>query len=717
MAFASFWISVLLFAIVVGGSTGPWPHGRTNQMILSILAAISVAGTMGLILAQAARFNLATLSGGMLVLSLVVGWIARRHFSLQGLFRSQLDGQKPIAWSRLPGREWLPAILVIGAGAALFFPPHQFILGGADAGVYVNLAANLIRTKSWLIQDNLLATLDPGLWSGLLRAEPPSGFALYTRLPGFYVLEPGSGIVIPQFYPLHTLWLAIGYAGAGVWGSLAMTPLWATLSGGMIYLAVRDWFGRQTALLTTLLLLLTPLQLYFARYPTAEPITQFFVWSHLWTFSHYIRPGPQRRLWGVVAGLTFGQVFLARIDAPPLLLIPTIWAFFLFLNRRWSREEGWFFGPVILLLGIASIHGAFFSRPYVLDTYGHLFQLSGWLLLLAMALLSGGAALLWFVQRQPFPLVERLYTKATQKWARQEIWGRVVAASIVLLALYAYFIRPSQGLSQFFPYWYSGTIVPSLDHENLVRLGWYLSPLGISLAVLGGVRIALNGRWDRIWPWWVAGGIFTLIYVYRIFNNPFQIYAMRRYVPVVLPFLVIGIAYALRWLWGIQRWHPGPRLFALVAGAALMGWLGYNDRLIWDLVEYDGVVSQVEQIADYFDDQAIVLYDDPAPVGLGAILGTPLQFLHGIPSFELQEELVDLPRLRRQIAQWQMEGHPVYLVQSMASFQILAARDLEWVTGARLDFPLLEQSYEHPPSQILTQSYEMQIFQIKTISE
>jgi hypothetical protein len=98
-----------------------------------------------------------------------------------------------------------PAILLLWLLAAgwLFFRPHQFIIGGADAGVYVNLAANIAETGRIQITDPILDNLNPDLYPALLRELPPtenaSVIAPYYALPGFYVTDPQAGQITPQF--------------------------------------------------------------------------------------------------------------------------------------------------------------------------------------------------------------------------------------------------------------------------------------------------------------------------------------------------------------------------------------------------------------------------------------------------------------------------------------------------------------------------------------
>jgi hypothetical protein len=92
---------------------------------------------------------------------------------------------------------------------------------------------------------------------------------------------------------------------------------------------------------------------------------------------------------------------------------------------------------------------------------------------------------------------------------------------------------------------------------NLVRLGWYLSPLGIALA-LAGLALMVYRINATSWLFLVIAAIASVVFLRLTYGTSDQhyIYIMRRYVPHVYPAFAIGIAYA------IVRLTPDLRLFA-----------------------------------------------------------------------------------------------------------------------------------------------------------
>ena len=691
-----------------GNASAPARSGfdALDAVFVGVALALCAAGLLAMPLVEFGIFSLWALTGLLAITGLAAWWWAWRQARHHG--RGWAVSVAPTS-----RREWAVLAGVLLLSALLFARPHESILGGADAGVYVSVGVNMAKTGGLLIHEPLLATLDPANAPALMRELPPWEQVRFLRFPGFYVDEARPDEVIPQFYTLHPLWLTVAYSLGGLHAALLMTPLWGVLGVWAVYMVGRRLLSTGAAWLPALLVLLTPLQLYFARYPTAEPIAQYFAWLGIWAFIGFANQDAPRRLFGLLAGLALGSLFLARIDMIFVLLLPAVWALYLLLGRRWSRIEWWFWLPFVLTTGYAALHGLRFSAPYTLSTYGVVVAFLRTQIWLLAGIGGVGLALLL--------LLSATQQQRLTRWAAsvaQAMWPRyALAGLIVVAAVYGYFVRPRLGETIFAAYWYAGTDIPLTDHLNLVRLGWYLGPLGLLLAVTGGVLAALYAPWRVTWPVWLVGGAFTLFYVYNVLNNPFHIYAFRRYVPVVVPFLQLGAAYGLHWLW--QRGGTGMRrrqwrTVVALLGIALVVTLLYNSRLIGRHVDDAGGVAQLDQLAAQFDEGAVLLFFDPAPVGLGAIFGTPLQYIHGLTAFDVQEEAVYPDRLAAQAAAWQAQGRPVYVVVRdddatpldlpMDAAALTRAGTFAWHTAR------LEQSYDHMPAAVIPVDYAMTIY-------
>jgi hypothetical protein len=667
---------------------------------VALFLLLGVVGFLGLAVAQVGMFSAWALFffGGLVTVGATVLSWRLRHKLLP----------KPISTSR---HELIGVILLLMIAAFSFARPAEYVVGGGDAGVYVNWAADIARNGALLPSDPLTAQLSVEHYDGFLRAQPPTTETDYLRFPGFYLSETEQGQLIPQFYPLQAISLAVAYSVADVWGALFMTPLWGVLGVWAFYLFARLFLRWPLAFLTSLLLIVTPLQLYFARYPTAELLTQYLIWSGLWGFTRYTTSTQLRPLWGLTAGLAIGMVFLARIDALPVLLLPAAWAIYLTVARKWRQEEAWFWIPFLGVFAYAVFHAFWYAYPYTYNTYAGVLPLIRRLAMPLLALVgvsAGVAASFWLWGRRRKLMPQQL----DAMWKTIRIGG---AIAVVLLMLYAYFVRPYLGATAMANYWYAQTQIPITNHENLVRLGWYLTPIGIGLAAAGFCVLILFGPWRFLWPWALIGGAFSFLYIYNILNNPFHIYAMRRYVPVVLPTFVFAGGVFLAWLWDRPHYRRVMRTIAVLGFGAWMAGMLVNGRLIWAHAEYAGVTHQIEAVAARFPQNAILLFVDPAPVGQGVVVGTPLHFLHDLPSYDLQEEHLSEDVLLAQIDDWQTQGYAPYLLVAPGAELPLSAQWLTALAPIHITYPFLEASYDHPPSYIQQVDISMDVYAIAPV--
>jgi len=307
-------------------------------------------------------------------------------------------------------------------------------------------------------------------------------------------------------------------------------------------------------------------------------------------------------------------------------------------------------------------------------------------------------------------------------------------AGLIVLAVYGYFIRPRLGAVQWVPYAYSGGQVPISDHENMVRLGWYLTPLGIWLGVLGLALIVWRERWRHIWFPLSLALLATLLYLYRMLNNPHHIYTMRRYVPLVIPLFTLAAAYTLVWLWRYRSRRPAAqtasdrpihggtlaswtpmRFAALVLAVMLILWLGYQDRAVLPQVDLAGLVGQVSDLAAGIDPHGVVIFDDPAPVGAGALIGTPLQYLFGLSVFDLQVGWRPAG-LDAALLLGRDQGRPVYLLAKPGGKALAALADAglqaRWQRQVIIDVPVLEQVYDHFPTAVNRLTIPLDVYQV-----
>ena len=609
----------------------------------------------------------------------------------------------PISWPIVSPKLTPPFWLIGGwlpVAVWLFGRPHQFIQGGADAGVYINLAANIARTGRILIQDSTLAQFSPALYPAFFRQLGVGFHAAYNYLPGFFIEHVGTGQITPQFYPLHPVWLAVAHLFGGVQATLLLNGYWAILSSVMIFAIGQAIGGWRLGALTLVGLSLNALQLWFGRYPTTEPLTQLWFWTAILSLFYWFRDENSPRLWPLLAGLALGNALLTRIDTFFLIVIPFAILFVHGFIRPLPHQR-WFHLPFFALALHTFAHAWWQSRPYFLETFDGAIDwlIYDWYVLVGVALLAliGLVGLLrgkaWWVKFGRY----RSYFLA------------ILIIAILSLTIYAWFIRPMAR-----PIFYidgSGAELPIIDHQNLIRLGWYFSPLGVWLGIIGGCWLLWRLRLE-IAPLLAIGFFFTALYVWHLQANPYQIYSMRRFVPVTLPFLTLTGAYALTQLLpdSIKVKKLGwPRMGAglLLMGLWLAG-LAWNARGFVSQVDNVGSSEQIAAFEANLPPYSILIFNERSAYGQGELLGTPLHFLYGHDVLTLYDlEGVDSAELSRQLTSWHEQNRTIFWVSPSNGGKWDSAEwQLSNPTPYSISLTQLEANYWQKPTQLAVNLWE-----------
>jgi hypothetical protein len=684
---------------------------RSRWTLPGIFTALTlgfiVLGWLALVLAEFGWFTLGSvlvvwglLVGGLIAWSFVYSPAVVDHHQPQDFAAPEVDPNNMAKW------EWLLLAVWLVAAGWLFLRPHEYIFGGADAGVYVSLGAEVARHGSFRVVDPTLMALDPALREAVMRPLPNTPGADAYLLPGFYVTDPARGELTPQFYPFHPTLQAIAFALAGgdaggIRAELLLGGLWAILGSLAIYLHTREIGGRIAAVLVLVGLTVTALQMWFARYPTSEALSQFLLWSGLWATGRWLTEAQPQKLWAFTAGSAFGAFFLVRIDA--IVLLPV---FVLLLVWRWVRgwrtADSWFAIPLVSLFVHSLLHGHFLGGPYFYETIGYatLLLTRLWPLWISLAVL--GVGFLWLVRG-------RGANMSAPERLKQPILAVLIIA-VLVFAFYGWFIRPTLGQTTMRPDVFSGGEIPVTNHENWPRLGWYLTPLGIWLGIVGSCLLLWRVN-RRTAVTLATGFLFTGLYLWNISANPHHVYVMRRYIPAVVPFLTLSAAYLVSQgfeFTTIRSKLPGrlaqlpPLLAPIISTLVVVLWLG---GLVWaargyaSQVDHAGLIGQVDGLAGRLPAGSILLFNDQSPVGLGDIWGTPLRFVYGYDVFTLRRSDVDPVLVVEAIMMWQNSGRQVVWIGDPGWLEDRGfgyrTETVGWVTQR------LESSYTQKPRKVV----------------
>ena len=272
-------------------------------------------------------------------------------------------------------------LAVVALGVGLRLPSIPAPLAGRDQGTYVLRAQASVRTGAIGWTDELLARAGRerakleaagGSTAGpedLLGLYPPTrkawrqGHYEASYRPGAYLGVREAGEVVPQFFHLHPMVLAVGGAAFGV-ERIGWVPPW-TAGLWLVCLAAcasRLWPRGPWAALAVALVACSPLAIWTGRTPLSEMPMAVFEWAAV-LVALRIRAGleDERGGWWLAGMLSFA----AFVRGNALVILPVILAL-AWLRPRGTRDES---AAALALLGLLAsvIVHALTSYPYVHD--------------------------------------------------------------------------------------------------------------------------------------------------------------------------------------------------------------------------------------------------------------------------------------------------------------------------------------------------------------
>ncbi len=630
-----------------------------EQMFLCLSGSLLASGWVGLFLAELGVFSVARVAGvvgALVALGTIAAW-------KRLTFRSGA-----ITWD-----EVTVLICLIGFAAIIYFPPFEYILGGRDPGVYVN-------TGFHLAQDGNLTWIDP-LVTSIPEEERALFFKIDRDLPawsqprflGFHMESPETGRVVPQGLHLYPTMMAIASGLFQMKSGLYATPLFALLGVAGFFLALRRLFGVETALWASGLMTVFQIQIWFARFPNAEILVQFLYVTALLAFA--LMEKYRSGFAGALAGAAFGATLLVRVENILFFVPLGLFLGWKRLRRETGRPELAFLSTLVALTIHAALHARFISWPYVSEVFGrHYWR---WV--------SDHLAFLIFLGLAAFLLVDRLAAKWIAGALSAALGDKPRAAFagvLFLLANYAYFIRPI---------WHGARTAPH-DAEAFLRMGWYLHPLGLALVIGGAMFLAARSRREQAF-FFLVSLTFSVFFFYKVRVWHDHYFAMRRFIPVILPGFFAAIAIFLVELrtargW-IGKWAPN------VIGAALLLVYFVGGKPLWSHEEFPQSLDFVEDLARHIGERDVVIF--PRREGLH-LLEPPLAELEGKNVLEFYSLNPDRRLLESLIAKWKDQYDDIYFVTNYkTSLSGLFTQNVKefWLATKRYEF-----SYDGPPSKV-----------------
>lgn len=666
--------------------------GLSESLFRCVVAGFLVVLGIAFILAEVGRFRLrwlvATLAAVMLIALL---WAWRRGAS----------------W-RLPKPSWedlLPVVLLLTV-VGLTFRPHVYTVGPGDQGTYISIAGSIAREESIAFLDPDVAALDP-LWAqkefffasgSATHATSVNDAPTQSSYFGGFNLDNNSpGKVVPGFFHSFPTWLALNYKFGDIEGMLQALPWTGILGILAVYFAARVLFNRRTAFAGALLLSVNLTFTWFHRYPASESLAQPFLLVTIYGLARHFKN--QDKGAEILAALSLGALLHTQLDSILALGVVAAWLVWI-TGQRLTKRGHW--RTFLILVGLQLLHWAVYARTtawtYVLSAGGALFRstlLSAVLILFGVGIVTGA-----------FGTLRRWLARNTH-WVRLALIGLIAA-----VALFAYFVpmilSPPQSASD----GAASRSVATHNGPDLVQLGWYLTPWGIWLGVIGLLLFLRRGRLSLVGLLLGPALAYGMTYLHNGLGVPEHVETARYFTVALIPGLLLGAAYLLDWAWDVLPGRAG-RLVPLALGCYLLAATGAPSVTLADHADYYGAVGAVRQLAAEVEDEGIVLFSDPSEA---LVFGMPLRFLCGRQVFTLQRGQPDTVTLRTLVERWESEGRPTYVIAPQGTSRIsLHEFYLSRRVVFSLRFPHLERTAEHLPSQVETIAYDFALYRLRLL--
>jgi hypothetical protein len=541
-------------SVVVG--RGPVGEGLGGRIPLVVAVGLSIwsAPLLGLLILKAYRPEAIGIAGWIAVAL----WVAIRRPSFP-----------PITIPR-PSALILAVGLLI-AGILYAAAPSEPLAGGRDMAVYANHAAYMVN-------------------HGMLDIPYPAGLGTGEDLPpgwigfsGVYTTQPTLTV---QFAHVFPAWLAQASAVAGHEGLLRLNVVFAVLSALAVFAVARIWMPAYVAVFATLFLAFNPGQVWVARNTLTEMLTQLLIWC---AFLLILSPNQERpRAAAAWAGFLLGMSAVVRIDS--LVILPLAIAGHTLVRllagrRPTTTHTSIFYLAALPTFALAIGYYIAFSNPYFSAHGSYLWPIAA----------AGVAAVLaWGLT-----LVPAIWARAAKILAMRRTLV-VASVAVIAVAAFAYFVRPLLEPFDLIP---RPVPVPPRSHiEDAMRnLGAYLTPVALWMAIIAWLATtvtAVHRITVRPVPVLVIIGGFSALYFWNQAITPDHFWAIRRFVPLIMPAAVLFAGVAGAFVLGRM-----PRAWRLPAfGVAVLALAVNTWRLgtpMYFVAERAGVYSALANFADH----------------------------------------------------------------------------------------------------------------------
>ncbi len=499
-----------------------------------------------------------------------------------------------------PAGRFAPVVMVVVAIGILGWSMTnmgQHVFTERDPGSYLS-------TGRWLSDHG---DLRPDVSHPVLDEVPGISYA------GPAVYEMSPGVVEFQFSHGSAVTMATAYDIAGARALFASSAVVGTLALLAMFLALttmtsRPWLAVAAATATGISL---PV-LYTTRASYSEPFVLLLLMVAV-----AILLADGRRLGRdqlALVGLMVGSATLFRVDAQLYVVGLLALASVLMLRGTTIADVSIMLGASVVPIAIGVIDVRVFARDYAAGLADNIALLDRATAALAVVTLGVG---IWVHRRGRAPGLGGGH-------ARIAIG---CASAVAIVGVVAWLVRPAVWPAS--PSWdtdspFADVVVglqtqlglpadPTRSYSELSieSIGWYLGAPLVALAIAGFALIAwriVAVPSSRLLPAAVIVAIGVPVYLYDTNITPDQLWATRRFVPLVLPSFVLGAVWAADRLLDLfpstGRARPA---VAVALGASLLVPAAVTTWPVREHSEQRGAFASIDALCAELDDDAVVL--------------------------------------------------------------------------------------------------------------
>jgi hypothetical protein len=583
--------------------------------------------------------------------------------------------------------------------------PFEFIFDTTDCGVYVSSGVHAFKTGSFRFYDNELAGADDDFINSFYQITPPE---IYSSAANFhfeglmgtalFIRSLETGLIEPRYFNLHPLWIGlfVNIYGLtpGVW---LATPFLALCGISGIFLLSWVLAGRLASVATTGLLSVFVLQIWFGRYITTEMAFQASVMNGLAWLLMFTRQETSNHLKSnlvpiAASGIMLGLSHFSRIDS--VLVIPSLFsAGLIWIVFHKKLIQGlWFLSGYGLVTSIAVVTAAVIAHCYTLETLQHVDVDSitnAQLYLFAGSIMA--VILLSLRLRSRSDLMEQFFVKRGSAI-------RILLVVILCLGfLFGYFIRPVLTPPDYEAFQAADPTARSkaFPEMTLRWLGWYMS-MPVLIAAFAGLSLLFYRKWSVLTaPVFLVFGFYCLYFLSALRCTPYHYWGMRRFVPVVIPALFIGIGYMFQQMvmWCLK--HRKRFVLTLIVAAYLSAaaFFARDLHFITGLVHWKGAVDTLETIDSVVpDDSRLIVSSYP-----GCYVYVPLKLIFDKNVYKMQKS-ADPAVVTGIIRRWLESGERVFVLTDIKpQHEITCEFNVHPVLEEKPVYPRMEYFIESKP--------------------